>query len=114
MCRVINPIRVTHHRMKCLFHVSGENFQGIEFRLPLEKFGLVDDHGLNQKKKLPYPCLISKYPANIYLFKVYNRNTRKRCDIRSNIMTFKVNDANDVVLVFFLVILVFLLLTLNM
>ena len=42
-------------------------------------------------------------PANIYLFKVNNRNTRKRCKI------FKVNNKNTKTTV----VLVFLLLTLN-
>ena len=42
-------------------------------------------------------------PANIYLFKVNNRNTRKRCEI------FKVNNKNTKTTV----VLVFLLLTLN-
>ena len=43
-------------------------------------------------------CLTSN-PANMYLFKVNNRNTRKKCEICSN-LAIKTPDA--VVLVFFL------------
>ena len=28
---------------------------------------------------------INSYPTNIYFFKVCNRNTRKRCELRSNL-----------------------------
>ena len=39
-------------------------------------------------------------PANIYLFKVNNRNTRKRCEMCSKLKTKTLEDVNDVVLVF--------------
>ena len=45
-------------------------------------------------------------PANIYLFKVKNRNTRKRCETCSKLTIKHQNGFNDIVLVF-------LLLTLN-
>ena len=32
-----------------------------------------------------YTCFTARYPANIYLFKVNNRNTRKRCEICSKL-----------------------------
>ena len=46
------------------------------------------------------------HPANIYLFKLNNRNTRKRCEICSKLTIKTPDDVIDVVLVF-------LLLTLN-
>ena len=54
---------------------------------------------------LRLPIQIS-YPANIYLFKVNNRNDKKRCEIYSK---FKLKIENDVINV----VLVSLLLTLN-
>ena len=61
------------------------------------------------------------YPANICLFKVNNRITRKRSEMCSKIKKKHQNDLNDVVLLFLLVtlnifhnfFLVFLMLTLN-
>ena len=50
-----------------------------------------------------YFAYISRFPANIYLFKVNDRNTRKRCKTFSKLIT---KTAEDIVLVF-------LLLTLN-
>ena len=41
-------------------------------------------------------------PVNIYLFKVNNRNTRKRCEICSNLTIKTPVDVIDVVLVFLL------------
>ena len=46
---------------------------------------------------------ITPYPTNIYLFKVNNKNIRKRCEIRSKlIIKTPERDVNDVVLVFFI------------
>ena len=43
------------------------------------------------------------FPGNIYLFKVNNRNTKKRCEICSKLTIKKhQNDVNDVVPVFLL------------
>ena len=39
-------------------------------------------------------------PAKIYLFKLNNRNTRKRCEIYLNLRIKNQNDAIDVVLMF--------------
>ena len=63
-------------------------------------------------------CTVNDIPANIYLFKVNNKNPRKRSEI---CLTVKHrNDVNDVVPAFLLltlnisyIFLVFLLLTLN-
>ena len=46
------------------------------------------------------------YPVSIYLLKVNNRNTTKRCETCSKLTQKRQNDVNDIVLVF-------LLLTLN-
>ena len=58
-----------------------------------------------------------EWPANIYLFKVNNRTTRKRCEICSKSKTKQQNDVTDIFLMFLLLtlnlFLVFLLLTLN-
>ena len=48
----------------------------------------------------------SPFPANIYLFKINNRNTTKRCKIYLKLIIKTTNNVNDVVLVS-------LLLTLN-
>ena len=37
-------------------------------------------------QKHPKGKTASKYPANIYLFKVNNKNTRKRCEICSKLI----------------------------
>ena len=59
----------------------------------------------------------AEWPANIYLFKVNNRTTRKRCEICSKSKTKQQNDVTDIFLMFLLLtlnlFLVFLLLTLN-
>ena len=77
----------------------------------------------SQLKKYIMKCIIANnFPANIYLFKVNNRNTRKRCDICST-LTIKAPEqrhwlCSSVFIVSFEHIshlfLVFLLLTLNM
>ena len=42
---------------------------------------------LSQLKKYIIKCIIANnFPANIYLFKVNNRNSRKRCDICSTLI----------------------------
>ena len=42
---------------------------------------------LSQLKKYIIKCIIANnFPANIYLFKVNNRNNRKRCDICSTLI----------------------------
>ena len=44
------------------------------------------------------------FPANIYFFKVNNRNPRKRCEICSKLTLKHQNDVSDVVLLFLLLI----------
>ena len=71
--------------------------------LPLVFTGVVQNILNNLRKKKPEVFLKeeklkSNFPANIYLFKVNNRNTRKSCEICSK-LTIKLT--------------VFLLLTLN-
>ena len=36
-------------------------------------------------KKIHYECPTGSYPAGIFLFKVYNRNTRTKCEICSQL-----------------------------
>ena len=45
------------------------------------------------------------FPTNIYLFKINNRNTRKRCGICLKLTIKHQNDVNDVILVFLSIIL---------
>ena len=45
------------------------------------------------------------FPANIYFFKVNNRNPGKRCEICSKLTLKHQNDVSDVVLLFLLLIL---------
>ena len=51
---------------------------------------------------LRYAPNAKSIPANIYLFKFNNRNTRKRGEIFSKLTIKKPEDVNDVVLVFLL------------
>ena len=55
---------------------------------------------------------IKLFPANLYLFKVKNKNTRKRCEIFLKLTIKHQNDVNDILHISHL-FLVFLLLTLN-
>ena len=79
-------------------------------------------HEILGKKTLSvYPSLKCMYPANIYLFKVNNRSTRKSCEICSKLTTETPEPRRDVFLVFLLLNLnmfqtffpLFLFLTLN-
>ena len=70
-----------------VFFVTG-HFECNEFMVLLVAFRIVDDFSIN----LICNPLTSKgnvkvngFPANIYLYKVNNRNTRKRCEIYSNL-----------------------------
>ena len=73
---------------------------------------------VNTMKTFLFRCI---YPAINYLFKVNNRNTRKRCEICSKLAKKTQNDIIVVILVFFIVncvhishlFILFLLLTLN-
>ena len=62
-------------------------------------------HILKNYQSLPYDVGIPTtimYSPIIYLFKVNNRNTRKRCKIRSKLTTKYQNEVSDIVLVILL------------
>ena len=44
-----------------------------------------------------YMIFVKSFPANIYLFKVTNRNTRKRCEICSKLTKKTAERRNDVI-----------------
>ena len=52
-------------------------------RIFLDKHKFIENLNLNQKTEKMVSIEDHSIPANIYLFKVNNRNTRKRCEIFS-------------------------------
>ena len=46
------------------------------------------------------PCQVCMIPTSIYMFKINNRYTRKRCEVYSKLTKKHQNDANDIIVVF--------------
>ena len=70
----------------------------------VKKLHLIKKRWITEKRLTK---LLTYYPAKICLFKVKNRNTRKRCEIYSKLTTKHENDDNDVALVSLLTLSVF-------
>ena len=80
-CFINKPL---NHDQKCSFFIWG-NWKTDFKWINTSNLKIIPTNPRNNS--IPYSHYTCTYPANIYLFKVNNRNTRKRCKISSKLTT---------------------------
>ena len=81
MAEILKSFFGTFLKMRSLWH----SFTGIFFYSAYLKIYFLTCRIIHVTVKLQCYMKWGKYPANIYLLKVSNRNTRKRCEIFSKL-----------------------------